>query len=49
MNTKKFLFGLFACCALMIASCTASNDSDIYEEGVRKDHITKGPKRKGRN
>jgi hypothetical protein len=42
MNTKNLFFGLFACASLMIASCTASDDSNLYEDGVRKDHITKG-------
>ncbi len=41
MNTRKLLFGLFACTTLIIASCTTDN-SDIYESGVDKRHITKG-------
>ena len=43
MNTRKLLFGLFACTTLFIASCTGDNDdSEIYESGVDKRHITKG-------
>ena len=42
MNTRKLLFGIFTCTTLFIASCTSSSDSELYEDGVRKDHITKG-------
>jgi hypothetical protein len=41
MNTRKIFFGLATCAVLMIAGCTSESD-DLYETGVRKDHITKG-------
>jgi hypothetical protein len=42
MNTRKIFFGLITCCTLIVASCTASSDNDLYENGVRKSDITKG-------
>lgn len=42
MNTRKFLFGVFTCATLIIASCTSDSSNELYETGVNKKHITKG-------
>ena len=41
MNTKKVFFSLFAVLTLFVASCTAE-DSEIYESGIDRKHVTKG-------
>ncbi len=45
MNTKRILFGLFACVTLMVAasSCTDSTaeDDQLFEQGVDKTKLTK--------
>lgn len=41
MNTRKIFFSLFTILTLFAASCTAE-DSEIYETGIDRKHVTKG-------
>jgi|GEM_PF-3756067 len=46
MNTKRILFGLFACATLMVAaSCTDSTaeDDQLFEQtAIHKNNVQKG-------
>ncbi|WP_445385085.1 hypothetical protein ACT6NV_14135 [Robiginitalea sp. IMCC44478] len=44
MNTRKILFGILTFSVLIFASCTSdSADVELYETGIDKSKITKGP------
>lgn len=45
-NTKKIFAGICTCLILMAASCTpndSAEDQQLYDHGVDKTKITKGP------
>ncbi|WP_373074864.1 hypothetical protein [Zeaxanthinibacter enoshimensis] len=47
MNTRKVIFGLFACSLFLVASCTQNTAAEdgLYEQGVDKTKIINGDKK----